>query len=193
MPLPGDHNLSNIYAAHWVTALLGVIYTPFLEALATFKGLEHRLEMAAGKGTITYYNDSISTIPQTTIAAIEALKNVNALILGGFDRGIDYRPLAGYLERSPLGINVKCIVLVGSAGERIFEALCDYHPHVLRSYMTHFESDYSMEEAVAFVAAHAHQGGICLLSPAASSYDQYKNFEERGAKFKALAQAFVGA
>ena len=185
-PLPGDHNLSNIYAVHWVTGLLGVLYTPFLEALATFKGLEHRLEKVATKGGITYYNDSISTIPQTTIAAIEALKEVHALILGGMDRGIDYSPLVDYLESSPLGKQIKCIVLLGSAGERILELVDEHRPHLLRSYMTHFGSDYSMEEAVAFVAEHARPGGICLLSPAASSYDHYKNFEERGRDFKRI-------
>jgi UDP-N-acetylmuramoylalanine--D-glutamate ligase len=119
--LPGDHNLSNIYAAHLVTNLLDVSVTQFLEAIQSFKGLEHRLEKVATKGGITYYNDSISTIPQTTIAAIEALKEVHALILGGFDRGIDYTPLVEYLEHSEKGKNINCIVLVGSAGKKISE------------------------------------------------------------------------
>lgn len=184
LPLQGDHNLLNIYAVHRITGLFGVSYTPFLEALESFKGLEHRLEKVAQKGSITYYNDSISTIPQTTIAAIEALKEVHALILGGYDRGIDYSPLVEYLERSELGKKINCIVLFGSAGKSILDIINGYHPHLLRSYLTHFESDYSMKEAVAFVAEHARPNGICLLSPAASSYDHYKNFEERGRDFK---------
>ena len=183
-PLPGDHNLSNIYAVHLVTALLEVTNSSFVKSLSTFKGLEHRLEKVATVGSTTYYNDSISTIPQTTIAAINALKNVHALILGGFDRGIDYEPLVDFLERTDLGKQINCIVLLGSAGKRILEILNGYHPHLVRSYMFHFESDYSMEEAVAFVAEHARPDGICLLSPAASSYDHYKNFEERGRDFK---------
>ena len=188
-PLPGDHNLSNSYAVRWVTALLGINDEQFVCALATFKGLEHRLEKVAKKGTIEYYNDSISTIPQTTIAAIEALKRVHALILGGFDRGIDYAPLVEYLESAELGKKINCIVLLGSAGKKIFEHINEYRPHVLRSYMTHFESDYSMEEAVSFVSEHARPNGICLLSPAASSYDHYKNFEERGRDYKRCVES----
>lgn len=187
-PLPGDHNLSNTYAVQWVTSLLGVSNTQFVESLKGFKGLEHRLEKVAEKGGIIYYNDSISTIPQTTIAAIEALKKVHALILGGFDRGIDYAPLVEYLECSELGKKINCIVLFGSAGKRILELVNGYHPHLVRSYMTHFESDYSMEEAVAFVVEHARPNGICLLSPAASSYDHYKNFEERGRDYKRVVE-----
>ena len=201
IPLPGDHNLSNIYAAHLVTNLLDVSVTQFLEAIQSFKGLEHRLEKVATKGGITYYNDSISTIPQTTIAAIEALKEVHALILGGFDRGIDYAPLVEYLEHSEKGKNINCIVLVGSAGKKISElwsALRSAHVPVgipsscnTRNLMSHFDTDYSMEEAVAFVAKHARPDGICLLSPAASSYDHYKNFEERGTHFKTCVNKLI--
>ena len=183
-PLPGDHNLSNTYAVQCVAAHLGIGQKPFVESLSKFKGLEHRLEKVATKGSITYYNDSISTIPQTTIAAIEALKDVHALILGGFDRGIDYDPLVQYLENSELGKKIDCIVLFGSAGKSIMDIVDSCHPRLHRNYMTHFENDYNMEEAVAFVAEHTSPGGICLLSPAASSYDHYKNFEYRGTDFK---------
>lgn len=183
-PLPGDHNLSNIYAVYLMTSLLGVTATSFLDSLSSFKGLEHRLEKVAVKGSITYYNDSISTIPQTTIAAIEALKEVHALILGGFDRGIDYRPLVEFLECTELGKKINCIVLLGNAGKKIMELIKCRQTSMPRSYMTHFDSDYSLEEAVEFVTRHTGLGGICLLSPAASSYDHFKNFEERGREFK---------
>ena len=133
--------------------------------------------MAAVDG-VTYYNDSISTIPQTTIAALEALKEVDTLILGGFNRGIDYAPLTDYLMNTPLGRKVRNVVLFGSAGEEIAKGLKD------RNMLCHFSSDYSMEEAVKFAAANTCNGGICLLSPAASSYDHYKNFEYRGKDFK---------
>ena len=140
--------------------------------------MEHRLEKVATINDVTYYNDSISTIPQTTIAAIEALKSVDTLILGGFNRGIDYKPLTDYLMNEPMGKKVRNIVLFGSAGEEIAKGL------KYRNMMCHFDADYSMSEAIAFAAANTSKGGICLLSPAASSYDHYKNFEYRGKDFK---------
>lgn len=178
-PLKGDHNLSNIYAAWLAVSRYGVTKDEFSSALRTFQPLEHRLEMAGTIDGVTYCNDSISTIPQTTIAAIEALGNVDTLILGGFNRGIDYSPLADYLEHSPLGCQVRNVVLFGSAGEVIAKGLES------KTMLCHFASDYSMAEAVAFAAANTAKGKVCLLSPAASSYDHYKNFEYRGKDFKA--------
>jgi UDP-N-acetylmuramoylalanine--D-glutamate ligase len=177
--LKGDHNLSDIYAAWLAVNCYSVGEKElFVKALESFRPLEHRLEKVATKDGVTYYNDSISTIPQTTIAAIEALKDVDTLILGGFNRGIDYKPLTDYLMNEPLGRKVENIVLFGSAGEAIAKELSG------RNMMCHFGADYSMAEAVAFAAANTAKGSICLLSPAASSYDRYKNFEYRGRDFK---------
>lgn len=177
-PLQGDHNLSNSYAAWLAVRHYGVGEDTFVKALETFTGLEHRLEKVATVNGITYYDDSISTIPQTAIAAIEALKNVDTLILGGFNRGIDYGPLVDYLISEPLGRKVRNIVLFGTAGEAISKGLKD------KNILCHFGADYSMADAVRFAAANTAQGCICLLSPAASSYDHYKNFEYRGDDFK---------
>lgn len=185
-PLKGDHNISNIYACSLVTGLFGITWTPFQEALSTFKGLDHRLQKVATKDEVTYYNDSISTIPQTTIAAIEALKDVDTLILGGMSRGIDYSPLAHYLNEHPLGKAVHNIVLFGSAGEAIKDEIEKIHSSVERRYLDDFSSEYSMEKAVSFAAENTAKGKICLLSPAASSYDHYKNFEERGAHYMSI-------
>ena len=178
-PLQGDHNLSNSYAAWLAVRQYGIGEEKFVEALETFDGLEHRLEKVATVDGITYYDDSISTIPQTTIAAIEALKNVDTLILGGFNRGIDYEPLIDYLVNEPLGRKVSNVVLFGSAGEVISRGLKNE-----KRMLCHFESDYSMAAAVRFAATNTAPGCICLLSPAASSYDHYKNFEYRGNDFK---------
>ena len=141
------------------------------------------LEEVETKGGVTYYNDSISTIPQTTIAALEALKNVDTLILGGFSRGIDYSLLADYLSDGLYGKAVRNLVLFGKAGEEIHSLL---KPSVTenRRIMSDFSANYSMESAVSFAAENTAKGKTCLLSPAASSYDHYKNFEERGRHFK---------
>ncbi len=193
LPLQGDHNLSDAYIAWQVARCCGVEDADTAQALSHFHGLEHRMERVAEVKGVTYYNDSISTIPQTTIAAIEALRLVDSLILGGFDRGIDYAPLASYLlDPSSVGTQVRNIVLVGSAGRSIEEACRRQKELLLKkgvplpewNMLTHFEADYKMEEAVSFCAKHSEKGHICLLSPAASSYDHYKNFEYRGRDFK---------
>ena len=177
LPLKGEHNLLNVKAALLACyAYDETDYREWVPYLYTFKPLEHRLEPVGTFNGLTFYNDSISTIPQATIEACKALGRVDFLLLGGFDRGIDYRPLAEYLKEHP----VPHLLFTGKAGERMLElmdgpALYRYH---------------NMEEAFAYIAQKAKAGDVCLLSPAASSYDQYKNFEERGAKFKALARAF---
>ena len=140
--------------------------------------MEHRLEPVGTFDGVTFINDSISTIPQAAISACQALGRVDFLFLGGFDRGIDYQPLADFLKDFP----VPHLLFTGKAGERMMGLMGGVSNHFYYS---------SMEEAFNYLKAHAKTGDVCLLSPAASSYDQYKNFEERGAKFKALAKAFA--
>lgn len=116
---------------------------------------------------LTWYDDSISTIPAATIAAVRALGRVDTLILGGFDRGIDYTPLVDFLKENP----IKNIVFVGQAGRRIHSSLITHHSSLI-------EDDYT--KIVPWCAEHTPQGGVVLLSPAAASYDAFKNFEVRG-------------
>ena len=177
LPILGEHNLLNVKAALLACSAYGVDYRELIPHLYTFKPLEHRLEPVGTFGDVTFVNDSISTIPQATIAACETLQKVDFLLLGGFDRDIDYSPLADYLKGHP----IPHLLFTGKAGERMM-SLIDGRP-ALYFYAT-------MEEAFAYIAAHAKPGDVCLLSPAASSYDQYKNFEERGRKFKELAARF---
>ena len=117
---------------------------------------------------ITWYNDSISTIPEAAIAALRALGRVDTLILGGFDRGIDYSPLVEFLNEHP----TKNIVFVGAAGRRIKSQFSIFNFQFI------LEDDYS--KIVPWCAEHTPQGGVVLLSPAAASYDSFKNFEARG-------------
>lgn len=177
LPLKGEHNYQNIKAALLACDAYGVDYRELIPYLYTFKPLEHRLEPVGTFGGVVFINDSISTIPQAAIAACQALKRVDFLLLGGFDRGIDYQPLVDYLKAHP----VPHLLFTGKAGERMMVMLGGvsgrfYYP--------------TMEEAFTYITAHAKPGDVCLLSPAASSYDQYKNFEERGRKFKVLAEKF---
>lgn len=168
-PLEGEHNRSNSLVACRVAALvtqqpLSTFHFP----LSTFTGLRHRMEKVGEVAGVTWYDDSISTIPAATIAAVKALGRVDTLILGGFDRGIDYSPLVEFLKENP----VKNLVFVGAAGRRI---LSTFH-FQFSTYIV--EDDY--EKIVPWCAEHTEKGGVVLLSPAAASYDAFKNFEVRG-------------
>jgi UDP-N-acetylmuramoylalanine--D-glutamate ligase len=178
LPILGPHNLMNAKAALCACAVYGMDVNELLPHLYTFKPLEHRLELVGTFGGVTFVNDSISTIPQAAIAACQTLGRVDFLLLGGFDRDIDYTPLVEYMAEH----TVPHLLFTGKAGERMMA--------LMEGIATHKARYSSMEEAFEYLKNHAHPGDVCLLSPAASSYDQYKNFEERGRKFKGLAQGF---
>ena len=169
-PLDGEHNRSNALVACRVAQLLRPVETlhEMSLRLATFQGLRHRMEKVGVYKGITWYDDSISTIPAAAIAAVKALGRVDTLILGGFDRGIDYSPLVDFLQQNP----IKNVVFVGAAGRRIHSQFSILNSQFL------IEDDYT--KIVPWCAAHTPQGGVVLLSPAAASYDAFKNFEHRG-------------
>ena len=174
-PLSGDHNRSNALVACRVASLVTrQSLSTFHFPLSTFHGLRHRMERIGEVHGITWYDDSISTIPEAAIAAVRALGRVDTLILGGFDRGIDYSPLVAFLKDTPL----KNVVFIGKAGRRIREELSisNFQFSILT------EDDYT--KIVPWCAAHTPQGGVVLLSPAAASYDAFKNFEHRGDFFR---------
>ena len=177
--LKGGHNLKNVYFAAVAAHLSGITPENTLKGIADFKPLEHRLELCETRGQAHFYNDSISTIPQATLAALDTLKNVYTLIAGGFDRGIDYHILAKSIVNYPL----RYVLLTGPAGKRILELL--KAEGKLRSEIQHFSR---FDDAVKFAIQNTPAGEICLLSPAASSYDEFANFEERGKRFKFLVK-----
>lgn len=180
VPLKGDHNRMNIKAALCAIHAFGITIDEVLPYLYTFQPLEHRQELVGTFHGVTFYNDSISTIPQAAIAAIKTIKNVTFLLLGGFDREIDYSPLVEYLKMNPL----KHILFTGKAGERMVKMLQD------AGYQGDIKKIKDLNEAFEIIKGLSKPGDVCLLSPAAASYDQYKNFEERGRVFKDLARKF---
>ena len=184
-PLQGSHNRSNALVACRVAQV--VTRRPlsvFRSALSTFQGLRHRLERVGEYRGVTWYDDSISTVPEAAMAAVRALGRVDTLILGGFDRGIDYTPLVRFLASEH---PVPNIAFVGAAGRRMKELLAKEMPLCsdagsdtqapgLRSSIV--EDDYA--KIVPWCASVTPRGGTVLLSPAAASYDAFKNFEHRG-------------
>lgn len=180
--LPGRHNYNNIMAAILAVKQFGINDEDILNNLATFKGLEHRIEWVGTYNGVKFYNDSISTIPEAAIAAVKALRKVDTLIIGGFDRGISYDILMDYLHENP----ISHIVFTGPAGQRIKSEWEAKYP-LPESFI--IENDFS--KIVDYCIHNTTAGKVCLLSPAASSYDQFKNFEERGKRFKAEVHKFI--
>lgn len=176
-PLLGSHNVNNIAAAYSAVKDYGISKADFLNALATFKPLPHRLEKLGEKDGIIYYDDSISTCSQTTIQALNSLGNVGTLLIGGMDRGIDYSPLEEFLA----DYDIPNVIFMYDTGKRIMAEFCG-KPH---KFTAHFAND--LNEAVALAKSVTPKGSVCLLSPAAASYGFFKNFEDRGDQFKQFA------
>ena len=178
LPLRGEHNLCNIMAATLACYLNGISLDQIISGIYSFRGLPHRMQLIGTFDGITYYDDSISTIPQATIAAVKTLKNVDSLILGGFDRGIDYSALENFLPTT----NISNIIFTGNAGKRMYNAM----QNAMQNKRLLFADNY--EEIMRLAKQFTKKGSICLLSPAAASYDMFRNFEHRGEVFATLAQ-----
>jgi len=179
MPLKGTHNQKNMIVATIASLLCKVPPHDIEKALTTYTPLPHRLEFIGTKNGIEFYNDSISTIPQATIEALKTLPNTQTLILGGFDRGIDYSVLIDHLRTNP----IRNLIFTGAAGTRMME-LWSRKP--VKSTSIFFETEYDDIVRIAFEVTKP--GEVCLLSPAASSYDKFENFQFRGNCFKELVR-----
>ncbi|MBW6459724.1 MAG: UDP-N-acetylmuramoyl-L-alanine--D-glutamate ligase [Bacteroidales bacterium] len=178
--LKGKHNRMNTMAAILAAKSAGAEYEAIRKGLSSFKGLEHRIEYVGNYRGIDFYNDSIATIPEATMAALDALPDTDTLILGGFDRMLDYDELIGFLAAS----GVRNFIFLGKAGERMYGLFQSVNQHGKNLIISA-----SLEDAMDNIFKHTLPGKICLLSPAAASYDSFRNFEERGDVFKKQARS----
>lgn len=172
--LIGNYNLNNIMFALGVSEILKLDIDKTIKSIREFKTLSHRLELVGKYDSIYYYDNSIATIPMATIEAIKALKNVDTLIIGGMDRGIDYNDFIKYLNNS----NVNNIICMPKTGHDIAKKIENKNKYVVDT----------LEQAVDISKKVTAKEKICLLSPAAASYGFFKNFEEKGNLFKKLVQ-----
>lgn len=172
--LRGTHNLENIAAAALVAKILNVEDNVIQNSIHTFQGLEHRLQLVREHKGVKYYNDSISTIPETTIAALKSFNEPVVLMLGGATKNLDYTALLNFLEVYP---NLKSIICVGQTGQELYNLL---PPDLATKSLGPF-NDFT--QAVEAAVSQASSGDVVLLSPAATSYDMFNNYKERGEKF----------
>lgn len=172
--LLGAHNKENINGAYTVASLMDIPPDIIQSAISSFKPLPHRLEYVGAFRGILFYDDAISTAPESAIAAIETLENIGTIILGGEDRGFDFQSLVHLLSKR----TIPNIVLFPKSGEKIKELILKtpYNPTILETS--------SMEHAVKFAYENTPAGSICILSTASPSYTIWKNFEEKGNEFQ---------
>lgn len=168
--LRGKHNQSNTMAASLTSAVIGLRKNSIKEAVQTFQGLEHRMELVATIRGVEFINDSKSTNVNSTWFALEGMTKPVVLILGGVDKGNDYALLNELVLDK-----VKCIVCLGVDNTRIHEAFGEKVP---------MYDTASAEEAVQKSYSVAEPGDVVLLSPACASFDLFKNYEDRGAQFR---------
>lgn len=180
--LPGRHNIENYMAA--IALTYGDVDTNIYREIArTFGGVKHRLELVATVDGVKYYNSSIDSTPTRTAAALSALNEKPIVICGGADKNTDYAPLA-----TLLCARAKAVILNGETAKKIGAALDACPDFDKNKLIVYFEAD--LRSATNKAREIAELGDTVLLSPASTSFDQFKNFEERGEAFRVQVLEF---
>ncbi len=177
LQLQGYHNLDNLAGVLSVLDYLKLDTLKAIETIKTFEPLPHRLQKVAKIENVEFVNDSISTAPETAMAAMGAFACPLALILGGYDRDQDYNELAEMINKNH---KVKTVATVFQTGPRIAQTL---KKHLTRKIKLIEETDFTQAVEDAFASLKEAEGGLVLFSPAAPSYDSYKSFVARGNHF----------
>ena len=170
--LIGEHNLLNILFVLKISDLLNLNLEKTINSISRFNPIEHRMEYVGKYNGITYYNDVIATIPEATINCLKGINNIDTIIFGGQNRGINYQELVDYFNNS----NISNFICMPETGHIIGKQLKKDNVFLVGT----------LEEAVNI--AKKVTKNICLLSPAAPSYNQFKNYEEKGKKYKELVR-----
>ena len=179
--LKGEHNRQDIAYALSVARIFGVSDDAVRQAIKAFGGIEHRMELVGNINGIVWYNDSIATIPTAVMGAVKAIGNVDTLIFGGLDRGIDYTDFIEDLYNS----GISNLIGLPETGHSIIAALEQ------KGCIKNMICAADMEDAVHTASQVTQKGKACLFSPAAASYNYYKNFEEKGRHYKSVIQGLT--
>ena len=178
--LPGENQWQDIFFAATAAREFGVSNEAIEEAVRGFGGIPHRLEKFNVRNGISFYDDAIATIPHAVLSNVKSLGNVGTLIIGGMDRGLDYSEFIDGLMAAPID-NLICMPETGyTIADSLIQKGCTLNVVKCET----------LEQAVAKSFELTQSGKACLLSPAAASYNRYKNFEEKGNAFKRLVAEF---
>ena len=181
VPLPGAHNLSNVLAAVGAGASAGVTGERMAQAVREFKGVEHRLELIGTFRGVRWYNDSKATNPDSTYKALDAFTEPLVLIAGGRNKGLDVAPLAKAIAR-----RATALIAIGETADELVQL-------ARKEGLSASVLATDLADAVRRAAATATPGSVVLLSPGFTSFDMFRDYEDRGRRFKAAVMAEVGA
>ena len=175
LPLKGKHNMINTMAAVMAATLVNIPYNEIVEGLKTFSNIPHRLEFVAKANGVTFINDSKATNVEAVKYALESFDGPIVWIAGGVDKGNDYSELVPLVKE-----HVKTLICLGDGSEKLEEAFSEH---------VKVEKTRSLKLALDRAYSHAESGYYVLLSPACASFDLFKNYEDRGDKFKQAVYA----
>ena len=176
--------MENVCAAVSVTSLLDIDEKVIKKVVFSFGGLEHRLELVGTVGGVSFYNDSFSTGPQPTIAAIKSFTESITIILGGSEKFLDYTELGEAISKAK---NVITVILIGQIAPKIEEAIKKFGFKGKMVKMGKTKMDKIVQEAF----SNTPKGGVVLLSPAAASFDMFKSYKDRGEQFKKSVKELI--
>lgn len=179
LSVPGDHNAANALAVLALIEVLAIPFTALKNGLAGFTGLPHRTQFLGEQDGVRWYNDSKGTNVDACIKAVRAMPGPVVLIAGGISKDADFTPLRAVLEE-----HVRTLVLIGRDRERMAQQL--------EGSTTILNAD-DLQEAVKLCREQAQSGDAVLLSPACSSFDMFRNFEDRGVQFAAAVEQVLAA
>jgi UDP-N-acetylmuramoylalanine--D-glutamate ligase len=175
IPLRGDHNLANVLAACAIGLAVGISKNAMASGVKKFTGIPHRLEFVRTWGGGNWYNDSIATAPERTVAAVKSFSEPLILLAGGRDKNLPWDVFASTVSK-----RVKHIILFGEAVQKISHALAKYRATMEPSITVCS----GLEEAVQIASTKVIPGDVVLLSPGGTSFDEFHDFEDRGEAFK---------
>jgi len=182
LQLAGKHNWQNVLAAVVIARLAGVDIAHIRQAVLNFRGLPHRLQIVGTYNGVTYVNDSLSTIPESAIAAIETFLAPKIMILGGSEKFSNYRDLARKIAAS----NVRAVFLIGQTSPKIKKALQD------AEYSGVISDDIdNLQDIVRGASSIANRGDVVLLSPASASFGLFKDYADRGRQFEQAVKKLI--
>lgn len=201
MKLIGAHNLENILPAVVIARELGVGEEAIAGVIRTFENLPHRLQFARELNGVRYFNDSYSTTPETSMAAVDSFDCDTILIAGGSDKGADYSEWAEKILTKP---SLKTVILIGQTADKMEKALMEAEERLVAAgggdaasgsglaggvlEPTRILRRDNLEQAVIEAYSDAEDGSVVVMSPAAASFDQFKDYKERGNTFIAHAR-----
>ncbi len=176
--LRGRHNAMDIGFATAAAKAVGADEDAIRRAIEKFEGIPNRMEYFGTFNGVDYYNDAIATIPEAVLCAVEAIGNVGTLIIGGLDRGLDYAEF----EKALAVLDIENLVCLPETGHNIADHIAEIGTKVC----VYKAKD--LPDAVDFCFEHTPEGKACIMSPAAASYNYYRDFEEKGNHFKTLVK-----